>query len=120
MKNDKLYTCVGTSTKEGVTKVNFTTNRVFRMKMIGQANRDDVTMVDLPHPMSKLDAVNWLLEGTNIGGLNRYAVEDKKMYLEDQRKQESIRTALDGTPRRRGRPAKVKVEVVPEAAVSEG
>ncbi len=56
MATDKLFTVVGTSKLDGVTKVRFA-NDVLRTKVLQKHGHEDIILVELPEAMSKLDAV---------------------------------------------------------------
>ena len=56
MATDKLFTVVGTSKLDGVTKVRFA-NDVMRTKVLQKHGHEDIILVELPEAMSKLDAV---------------------------------------------------------------
>ncbi len=56
MATDKLYTVVGTSKLDGVTKVRFA-NDVLRTKVLQKHGHEDITLVELPEAMTKLEAV---------------------------------------------------------------
>ena len=56
MATDKLFTVVGTSKLDGVTKVRFA-NDVLRTKVLQKHGHEDIILVELPEAMTKLDAV---------------------------------------------------------------
>jgi hypothetical protein len=56
MATDKLFTVIGTSSLDGVTKVRFA-NDVMRTKVLQKHNHTDIVLVELPEPMTKLAAV---------------------------------------------------------------
>ena len=56
MATDKLFTVVGTSTLDGVTKVRFA-NDTLRTKVLQKHGHTDINLVELDTAMTKLDAV---------------------------------------------------------------
>jgi hypothetical protein len=56
MATDKLFTVIGTSSLDGVTKVRFA-NDVMRTKVLQKHGHTDIVLVELPEPMTKLAAV---------------------------------------------------------------
>ncbi len=56
MATDKLFTVVGTSKLDGVTKVRFA-NDVLRTKVLQKHGHEDIVLVELPEAMTKLEAV---------------------------------------------------------------
>jgi hypothetical protein len=56
MATDKLFTVIGTSKLDGVTKVRFA-NDVMRTKVLQKHGHTDITLVELPEAMTKLEAV---------------------------------------------------------------
>ena len=57
---DKLFTVAGTATHNGVTKVRFANDLVARIKILTKAGATDINLVELPKPMSKLEALQYL------------------------------------------------------------
>ena len=58
---NKTYTVVGTSICNGKMKVRWATD-MMRIKVLQRTGHTDIELVDLPKPMSKVDAVNHMLE----------------------------------------------------------
>lgn len=59
MATDKLFTVAGTSKLDGEYKVRFA-NDVLRIKVLAKHGHEDITLVELPNAMSKLDAVKFI------------------------------------------------------------
>jgi len=59
MATDKLYTVAGTSKLNGEMKVRFA-NDVMRIKVLAKHGHDDITLVELPSAMSKLEATKFI------------------------------------------------------------
>ncbi len=62
MATDKLFTVVGTSKLDGETKVRFA-NDIMRTKVLQKHGHEDIVLVELDTPMTKLDAVNAIKDG---------------------------------------------------------
>ncbi|NDB65134.1 MAG: hypothetical protein EB168_05625 [Euryarchaeota archaeon] len=60
MTTDKLFNVVGTSTFKGMYKVRFATDMVTRFKTLHKGGHQDIEMFELPEPMNKADATQWL------------------------------------------------------------
>ncbi len=59
MATDKLFSVAGTSTLDGETKVRFA-NDILRLKVLAKHGHEDITLVELETPMTKLDAVKFI------------------------------------------------------------
>ena len=67
MKQEKLYTVAGTTTINGETKVRFANDLISRIKIFSKGG-GDVNLVELPSPMNKLEALQYLqANGFNEG-----------------------------------------------------
>lgn len=66
MATDKLFTVAGTSKLDGEMKVRFA-NDVMRVKVLAKHGHEDITLIELPSEMTKLDAVKF------IKGLDEFA-----------------------------------------------
>lgn len=56
---DKLYTVAGVSTLNGETKARFA-NDVMRIKVLRKNGHQDITLVELPREMTKLEAAEFI------------------------------------------------------------
>ena len=74
---EKLFTVAGTATHKGVTKVRFANDLVARIKILNKAGATDINLVELPTPMSKLEALQYLTEQGITEGDAGYAVSNK-------------------------------------------
>jgi hypothetical protein len=57
---EKLFTVAGTAAQDGVTKVRFANDLVARIKILTKAGCTDINLVELPQPMTKLEALVFL------------------------------------------------------------
>jgi hypothetical protein len=59
MATDKLFTVCGTSKLDGEYKVRFA-NDTMRIKVLAKHGHEDITLIELPEAMSKVDAVKFI------------------------------------------------------------
>jgi hypothetical protein len=76
-KTDKLFTVAGTATHKGVTKVRFANDLVARIKILNKAGCTNINLVELPEPMTKLQALKYLSEQGITEGDAGFAVANK-------------------------------------------
>jgi len=74
---DKLFTVAGTATHNGTTKVRFANDLVARIKILNKAGATDINLMELPSPMTKLQALKFLTEQGITDGNANYAVSAK-------------------------------------------
>lgn len=77
MKQENLFTVAGTSNRQGEVKVRFANDLVSRIKALHRAGHTDVNLVELPKPMSKLEALQYLQTQGITQGDAGYAVASK-------------------------------------------
>ena len=73
----KTFTIVGTSLLNGISKVRFANDLVTRFKMLQKTGHVDINLYELPEPMTKPEACQWLSEQDHFVGFNadeQYAV----------------------------------------------
>lgn len=58
---DKLFTVAGVSTGDGKTKLRFATDYVSRLKRLVRCGQTNIDLVELPRPMTKVEAAEYLL-----------------------------------------------------------
>ena len=67
-QDDKLFTVAGTATNpDGTTKVRFANDLVARVKILTKAGCTNIELVELPEPMTKLAALEYLQEQRKSG-----------------------------------------------------
>ena len=76
MATEKLFTVAGTATHKGITKARFANDLVARIKILNKAGCTDINLVELPSPMTKLQALQYLQE-QGVTGDAGYAVANK-------------------------------------------
>jgi hypothetical protein len=73
---EKTFTVAGTATQNGNTKVRFANDLVARIKILNKNGCTDINLVELPTPMTKLQALQYLTE-QGVAGDAGYAVANK-------------------------------------------
>jgi len=76
-QTEKLFTVAGTATQNGITKTRFANDMVSRVKILAKHGCTDINLVELPRPMSKLDALKYLQELGITDGAAGEAVSNK-------------------------------------------
>lgn len=67
-QDDKLFTVAGTATNpDGTTKVRFANDLVARVKILDKAGCTNIDLVELPEPMTKLAALEYLQKQGKAG-----------------------------------------------------
>jgi len=75
---DKLFTVAGTATNaDGTTKARFANDLVARIKILNKAGCTNINLVELPEPMTKLQALQYLTAQGITDGDAGYAVSAK-------------------------------------------
>lgn len=77
MSQDKLFTVAGTATNaDGTAKARFANDLVARIKILNKAGCTNINLMELPTPMTKLQALQYLTELGQTGDAG-YAVANK-------------------------------------------
>lgn len=77
MATEKLFTVAGTATQNGVTKARFANDLVARIKILNKAGCTNINLIELPRPMTKLEALQHLQTVGITEGDAGYAVANK-------------------------------------------
>lgn len=77
MATEKLFTVAGTATQNGITKARFANDMVARVKILSKAGCTNINLVELPVPMTKLEALQHLQTLGITEGDAGYAVANK-------------------------------------------
>ncbi len=108
MATEKLFTVVGTSTSpDGTNKVRFANDLVSRVKNLTKANHSNIELMELPKPMTKLEALQYLQEKGATGDAG-YAVANKLAEKTKVAKRAEIKVAVKA-------PKSVKATISAEA-----
>jgi hypothetical protein len=103
MTAEKTFTVAGTATQNGVTKARFANDLVARIKILNKAGCTDINLVELPEPMTKLQALQHLQTLGITSGDAGHAVTEKLAEKTKVAKAAEIRVAV--------KPAAVKARV---------
>ena len=77
-QDNKTFTVAGTATNpNGTTKARFANDLVARVKILSKANCTNINLVELPKPMTKLEALEYLQSLGTYTGDASYAIANK-------------------------------------------
>jgi len=62
MKDIIMFTVAGVSRNQGKVKVRFCSDKVLRIKNLQKQGDTDIDLIDLPHPMTKPEVCQFLLD----------------------------------------------------------
>ena len=77
MASEKMFTVAGTATHNGVTKVRFANDLVARIKILNKAGCTNINLIELPRPMTKLEALEHLQSLGTYQGDAAYAISSR-------------------------------------------
>jgi hypothetical protein len=108
MNADKLFSVAGTAKNaDGTVKTRFANDLVARIKILNKAGCTDINLVELPHSMTKLDALKYLTEQGITQGDAGYAVSAKLAEKSKIAKKGEVKVA--GVKAKATKPAKPAV-----------
>lgn len=73
---DKLFAVAGVSTLDGETKARFA-NDVMRVKVLRKNGHTNITLIELPNPMTKLQAAEFIRDLPEFAGADAQAAIDE-------------------------------------------
>ena len=77
-KTEKLFTVAGTARNaDGTVKARFANDLVARIKILNKAGCTDINLIELPQPMTKLEALQYLTQQGITEGDAGFAVANK-------------------------------------------
>jgi hypothetical protein len=109
-QTEKLFTVAGTATQNGTTKVRFANDMVARVKILTKNNCTDINLIELPRPMTKLEALQHL-QTLGVTGDAGYAVANKLVEKSKVAKRAEVKVAV--------KPATSNKAKVTDSALSE-
>jgi hypothetical protein len=110
---DKLFTVAGTATNpDGTTKARFANDLVARIKILNKAGCTAINLVELPSPMTKLQALQFLQDTQGYTGDASYAVANKLAEKTKIAKKGEVTVSAKGA-----KASKAKVNVTAEQLV---
>jgi len=104
---EKMFTVAGTATQNGITKARFANDMVARVKILTKNGCTNINLVELPRPMTKLEALQHLQTLGITEGDAGYAVANKLAEKTKVAKKAEIRVAV--------KPSKVSAKARVEA-----
>ena len=114
MATDKLFTVVGTSTLDGVTKVRFA-NDTLRTKVLQKHGHTNINLVELDTAMTKLEAVQAIQSGDEFqGAASQAAIAD---YLDANAPK--VKSVATPTATKAKAPAKAKAAKIDTSAMED-
>ena len=94
MTTEKLFTVAGTATQNGITKARFANDLVARIKILNKAGCTDINLIELPTPMTKLQALQYLQTLGITEGNAGHAVAEKLAEKARVAKAAEVRVAV--------------------------
>ena len=94
MTTEKTFTVAGTATQNGVTKARFANDLVARIKILNKSGCTDINLVELPEPMTKLQALQHLQTIGITSGDAGHAVTEKLAEKTKLAKSAEVRVAV--------------------------
>ena len=77
-QDNKTFTITGTATNpDGTTKARFANDLVSRIKILNKAGCTNINLVELPAPMTKVEALKYMQEQGMVDGDAGYAVAQR-------------------------------------------
>ena len=109
MSTSKLFTVAGTSTHNGATKVRWANDYVSRIKNLSRGG-GEVNLVELPHAMTKLEALQFIQQHESFQSAHEQAVISEQLS-------DRVKVAKKGEVKISAKAVKVAVpeQTVPDA-----
>lgn len=95
-KTEKKFTVAGTAAHKGSTKVRFANDLVARIKILTKAGCTDINLVELPKPMTKIEALQHLQSLGTYNGDAGFAVANKLAEKTKIAKKGEVKVAAKG------------------------
>lgn len=95
-KAEKKFTVAGTAAHNGSTKVRFANDLVARIKILTKAGCTDINLVELPKPMTKLEALQHLQSLGTYAGDASFAIANKVAEKSKVAKKGEVKVAAKG------------------------
>jgi len=96
MKQENLFTVAGTSNLKGEVKARFANDLVSRIKALHRAGHTEVNLIELPKPMTKLEALQYLQQVGITEGDAGYVVASKIAEKAKQAKKGEVKVKATG------------------------
>jgi hypothetical protein len=109
MHNEKTFTVVGTAiNKDGTLKMRWGNDLIARIKVLVKVGCTEIDLIELPEPMIKLKAAEYLIQNRALNGAQREVVENKIAEKTKQAKRQEMSNAIT---------ARVKTRITENAPV---
>jgi len=120
MATDKLFTVAGTSKLDGVVKCRWA-NDSMRVKVLAKSGHEDITLIELPNAMTKLEAIKFIQALDEFQGVaEQSAIADYLDRKEDTPKAEKpAKTATVKATAPKATAPKVKAPKVDTSAMED-
>ena len=122
--SDKLFTVAGYATNpDGTVKVRFANDLVARIKILNKAGCTDINLQELPRPMNKVEALEFL-SAQGVAGDAGYVIgtklTERKGAAERAGKKVTLATGAAVSTAKATKPAKSRAKTKAERAVELG
>jgi hypothetical protein len=116
MTNEKTFSVAGTATNpDGTTKARFANDLVARIKILNKAGCTDINLLELPHAMTKLQALQYLQTQGITEGDAGFVVANKLAEKSKVAKKGEVKVkASKPAPKTKG----AKKDVTPEQLIA--
>jgi hypothetical protein len=118
-QDNKTFTVAGTATNpDGTTKARFANDLVARIKILNKAGCANINLMELPRPMTKLEALEFLQNAGSFTGDASYAIANRTADKLRSSKQREVSVTLKTGGKASTKTAKVTsatVAVEPQA-----
>lgn len=115
MATDKLFTVAGTSKLDGVVKCRWA-NDSMRVKVLAKSGHEDITLIELPNAMTKLEAIKF------IQGLDEFQGVAEQSAIADylDRKEDAPKAEKPTKAPKAEKPAKTATVKAPKVTAPAG
>lgn len=114
MATDKKFSVCGISTLDGQTKMRFATD-VMRVKVLAKGGHQDITLIELPEAMLKVDAVKFVAQLPEFQDeLSKQTIADYLAKYDKQPKAKVERKAAKADPAVRAQASATSTEATAE------
>ena len=122
-QDNKTFTVAGTATNpDGTTKARFANDLVSRIKILNKAGCTNINLVELPSPMTKIEALKYMQEQGITDGDAGYAVaqrlSDKTKTAKKREVSVTLKTGTKSTKKATAKVAVTSTEAQPEGDVA--
>ena len=118
-QDNKQFTVAGTATNpDGTTKARFANDLVARIKILNKAGCTNINLVELPTPMTKLEALEYLQTLGTFEGDASYAIATRAADKAKAAKKKEVSVTLSTGSKPKAKTTTVKATVSADAVES--